>query len=319
MLVLIGLLLEAVNLALKDRRFELPSTSATVARSIAEELILWQKDPGHAHVFNQFAAYLSAKLKLCFVTTHKSKHLKQAKMWGEYHKLRTSASFKAEWENFLDKATKQQPSVAFYQFVTHELFKELIKMEFTVDTEKDKTLAPLTHEEKNALRYVAGYVCRKVHNQLKQSSCPGREVMMLCLSDMNGDDIDEDDHTDEWLRKINRGGLWKITDEVYQLFYIMEEQMKQRLSSGDSLADGKRTEIIEDLLENEDLLFQWCFCTSDLPNEFHITLLKLIIELFMTVHGHAYASSCLELYKERNKETLSKKKALRTVLNINTE
>ena len=69
---------------------------------------------------------------------------------------------------------------------------------------------------------------------------------------MNGDDIDEDDHTDEWLRV----GLWKITDEVYQLFYIMEEQMKQRLSSRDNLVDGKRTEIIEDLLENEDLLFQ---------------------------------------------------------------
>ena len=62
------------------RRFELPSTSATAAHSIAEELILWQKDP---HVFNQFAAYLSAKLKLCFVTIHKSKHLKQAKMWGD--------------------------------------------------------------------------------------------------------------------------------------------------------------------------------------------------------------------------------------------
>ena len=259
LLVIIGLLLKAVNLVLEDRRFELPSTSATAARNIAEELILWQKDPGHANVlvFNQFATYLSAKLKLCFVTTHKTKHLKQAKMWGEYHKLRTSAGFKAEWQKFLDKAVKQQPSVAFYQFVTHELFKELIKMEFTVDTEKDnKTLSPLTHEEKNALRYVAGYVCRKVHDRLKQSSCPGREVMMLCLSDMNGGDIDEDNHTDEWLRKINRGGLWNVTDEVYQLFYIMEVEMKQRLS-GDSLADSKKAEIIEDLLQNEDLLFQW--------------------------------------------------------------
>ena len=296
-------MLKAVNLVLQDQRFKLPWTSATAARNIAEELILWQKDPGHAnvHVFNQFATYLSAKLKLCFVTTHKTKHLKQAKMWGEYHKLKTSANFKAEWQKFLDKAVKQQPSIAFYQFVTHELFKELVKMEFTMDTEKvNKALPPLTYEEKNALCYVSGYVCRKVHDHLKQSSCPGREVMMLCLSDMNGGNIDEDNHTDEWLRKINRGGLWNVTDEVYQFFYIMEEEMKQRLSngSGDSLADSKRAEIIEDLLENEDLLFQWCFCTSDLPNDLYITLLKLIMELFMTVHEHAYASSCLELYKE---------------------
>ena len=216
-LLVIGLLRKAVNLVLQDQRFKLPSTSATAAHNIAEELILWQEDPGHAnvHVFNQFATYLSAKLKLCFVTTYKTKHLKQAKIWGECHKLRTSANFKAEWQKFLDKAVKQQPSVAFYQFVTHKLFKELIKMEFTMDTEKDnKALPPLTYEEKNALRYVAGYVCRKV----KQSSCPGREVMMLCLSDMNGGNTDEDNHTDEWL-KINRGGLWNVTDDIYDIIY----------------------------------------------------------------------------------------------------
>jgi len=39
--------------------------------------------------------------------------------------------------------------------------------------------------------------------------------MMLCLSDMNGGDIDEEEHIDEWLRKINKGGVWKVTDEVY--------------------------------------------------------------------------------------------------------
>ena len=46
---------------------------------------------------------------------------------------------------------------------------------------------------------------------------------------MNVGDIDDDDHmhTDEWLRKINRAGLWKVNDEAYQVFYMMEEEMKQ--------------------------------------------------------------------------------------------
>ena len=196
-------------------------------------------------------------------------------------------------------------------------------MEFSIsiNAEKDKTLVPLTHEEQNAVRYVAGYVCRKVHDRLRQSSHPGKEVMILCLSDMNGGETDEEDHTDEWLNKINRGGLWKVTDEVYQLFCIMEKELKQKFSSssGDSFVESKKAQFIEDLLENEDLLFQWCFCTSDLPCDLHITLLKLILELFMTIHGHAHASSCLELYKEQNKLTLSKKKALRSALNKDTE
>jgi len=203
-----------VNSVLDDERFRLPSPSAAAACCIANDLVLWQKE--HTSVFDQFATTISSKLKLCFTRTKKSKHLKQAKMWGEYHKLRTSPEFKAEWHKFLEKSvSKQQPTVAFHQNVTHQLFKELIKLEFTVDDPQNpKPMPPLTHEEKNAVRYIAGYVCRKVHSQLKESSCPGKAEMMLCLSDMNGGDIDEEEHTDEWLRRINRGGLWKVTDET---------------------------------------------------------------------------------------------------------
>ena len=145
--------------------------------------------------------------------------------------------------------------------------------------------------------------------------------MMLCLSDMNGGDIDEDDHTDEWISKINKGRLWKVTDKVYQLFCIMEKEMKLEFSDSchDSFVESKKAEFIEDLLKNEELLIQWGFTTSDLPCKLHNTLLKLISELFMIIHGHAHASSCLELYKEQNKQTLSKKKALRSSLNKETE
>ena len=145
--------------------------------------------------------------------------------------------------------------------------------------------------------------------------------MMLCLSDMNGGDIDEDDHTDEWISKINKGRLWKVTDKVYQLFCIMEKEMKLEFSDScrDSFVESKKAGFIEDLLKNEELLIQWGFTTSDLPCNLHNTLLKLISELFMIIHGHAHASSCLELYKEQNKQTLSKKKALRSSLNKDTE
>ena len=36
---------------------------------------------------------------------------------------------------------------------------------------------------------------------------------------MNGGNIDEDNHTDEWLRKINRGGLRNVTDDIYDIIY----------------------------------------------------------------------------------------------------
>ena len=147
-------------------------------------------------------------------------------------------------------------SAAFYQYVTHEVFKELIKFEYPVFSANAASLPPLTNIEENALRYVAGYVCKKIHDRLQ--SCKDKAVMILCLTDMNGGDEDSIKQTDAWLNMVNRGGLWRVTDEVYQLFVIMEEHLRQQLMSHeDNLSTEKKTELIaiEALLKNKDLLF----------------------------------------------------------------
>ena len=66
-------------------------------------------------------------------------------MWGLYHKLRTSPSFKAQWTIFGMKAIGKNPPVGFYQFVTHEIFKQMIKEEFPVNImEHEAPSNPLT-------------------------------------------------------------------------------------------------------------------------------------------------------------------------------
>jgi len=68
----------------------------------------------------------------------------------------------------LETSVKQQPTVAFYQHVIHKLLKELIELEFTIENpQNSKPMPPLRLEEKNAVRYIAGYVCRRVYDQLK--------------------------------------------------------------------------------------------------------------------------------------------------------
>ena len=79
----------------------------------------------------------------------------------------------------------------------------------------------LTDIEVNALRYVAGYVCRTLHDRLKTSSVEGKEVLVLYLSDMNGSDKNGDG--EEWINAINRGGLWQVNEEVFQTFLTIEE------------------------------------------------------------------------------------------------
>ena len=68
---------------------------------------------------------------------------------------------------------------------------------------------------------------------------------------------------------INCGGLWPV-NEVFQTFLIIEE------------------------LIQEDLCLEKC--TFD------------AVELFVNIHGFPFASSCVELYKQANKKTSSKKR-----------
>ena len=50
----------------------------------------------------------------------------------------------------------------------------------------------LTYEEENSLRYVAGYVCRKLWKCLESSSLPNKDDMVLSLMEVNGDEMDDE-------------------------------------------------------------------------------------------------------------------------------
>ena len=82
-----------------------------------------------------FNVEITTQLRTCFVQ-NKTHQLKKAKMWGLYYKLRTSASFKAQWNTFGVQYIGKSLPVGFCQYVTHEVFKQLIKEELPVNTEE---------------------------------------------------------------------------------------------------------------------------------------------------------------------------------------
>ena len=159
------LMVNAINSALKDERFKLASPKAVEALKMASALILWTGDPSNKRELDTFSINLTSKLRACLVE-NRTKQLKQAKMWGLFHKLRTSTSFKKEWETFGLKSLGKIVPVGLYQFITLEIFKGCIKEEYPVSKEGESLLNPLTPEEENALRYVAGYVCRSVEDEI---------------------------------------------------------------------------------------------------------------------------------------------------------
>lgn len=52
--------------------------------------------------------------------------------------------------------------------------------------------------------------------------------MMFLLMELVGDGISTNSESERWIDMINRGGLWTISDQAYDMFLIMEEEIRKK-------------------------------------------------------------------------------------------
>ena len=117
---------------------------------------------------------------------------------------------------------------------------------------------------------------------------------------------------------MDRGGLWHIRETLFQLLCALEEEIRTYLDalSSPNAAD-LRTQFVEKLIKSEDVQFYWCITTADFEVddvEVHDHLLKMIVELFVTIRGFSYASAWIEHYKQWKKKSTQRSKSLRKEL-----
>lgn len=67
-------------------------------------------------------------------------------------------------------------------------------------------------------------------------------------------------------------------------------------------------------MKTEELLHQWAIVANGTDDCITMTVLRKVCELYLTIRGFSFAASCLELYKQRNKQQIQKSKALRKKL-----
>ncbi len=310
--------MKAIKTVITEEDFKIPSDVARQAVRTATQLLEWiTGSDTNMEIFTNFFSSITAKFEECFVS-RKSMKMQEELMWRKYHELRVSDTFRDDWDKFLRVTIGQAASPAFFQFVSHRIFKDLVKQKHQITGSSDDHNQPnrLTKHEENALRYISGYVCRKVQGKIKSSTLPHKEDMVLFISDLSGDEWNEAQGTEEWTNAIDRGGLWHISDNTYTLFYLMEEEIRQHLQvkSVNALNEGTKKKILDAVLGNEDLLFHWTLVSSTLDDSVGFTLLQKMVELYLTVREFSFATGCLELYKQHHKKRTQKSKALRKKL-----
>ena len=97
---------------------------------------------------------------------------------------------------------------------------------------------------------------------------------------------------------------------MYALMATMELELQVLRQAGIQQIKLKE-KAIANIQANEDMLFHWSILSADWEPEEEQALFQMIIELWVTMHGFAFASAWVERHKERSKKTSQKSKGIR--------
>ena len=69
-------------------------------------------------------------------------------------------------------------------------------------------------------------------------------------------------------------------------------------------------------MESDDVLFWWRVLVSECEASAAVgsVMLKKIVDLYVTIRGFAFTSSCLEIYKQSKRKALQRSKGIRKEL-----
>ena len=284
-------LINALHKVLEDETFDFASQPAKIAREAAVLLLDWVKMPENFPMIANFSLTIHEQFKRCL------KHLNigsinRHKLWRSFFCVRSSEEFTKLWKDFLSKANVNE-TPTLYQHLTTLMFNEEVTKAIKMETKSPHAIEPLNDNEKNALRYTAGYICRHLRKQLECSSHEMKEELVLCLMEMTTKKDPTALNTDEeWTVRVDRGGLWYVKNTTYLLFVAIEEEVRRCLKQL-LTGSGLKSAIIKRTVESDDVTFYWLICQADFDvgdDETYKLLLNKIVELFVTMRGFFYAS-----------------------------
>ena len=279
----------AVDAVKSNKSFKVPTLANKTAVETAGALSLWCMKPENTLTLSTFSHILLVRLKACFTRKYKTLKLRKEKMWGAYHRLRTATTFRKHWASFLNQSISYKAHPAFYQFVTQTIFDDLIKEEFLIippSTVSEHPESPLSLEEHNALRYVAGYVCRKVKVDVSKS--PDKDRLLQCVMEFFDDeteDVEVCEASELWLNAVDRGGLLHVCNMAYSFFLALEEQIRRFfvINSIKDMGNSSRNKLINNLKEDNDVFFHWCLLIVGHDDDVASIILSKVISLYVTI------------------------------------
>ena len=200
-----------------------------------------------------------------------------------------------------------------WQCLIDKLMEEKLDEEISKhrQSRKTKIYRRLSYTEENAIRYAAGYIVRKLINRKNKTLNDCVDGLKSLLVQSETTDLDESvsflEYTSIWLSKVDRGGLYHVTDMCFQIFSEVELCVYEGLHK-------KRKIVIEelknDVCSDSDVLQLWNLHgeSISLPVEHRKIILEHIVREWIILRGHSMTSKIMEQYKKvKDRGSVSKK------------
>lgn len=304
-------------------RLELkPVCSKTTAiKALAKELE--SAVGGHKKDCETFALKLITALKSALEIKQPTALSKRRELlWARYACMRTK-KLPILWEAFLQKIgcsqVNSEPLVM--ELVNETILEELISDTFPSGEETSPEIGTvtLTKDEANIIRYACGYVAMKLHKRFLKEHGDKAARFVVCLDCFHADGPSSSllNYTKEWVQRVNRGGLFDVSDDAFRLLsaieIVMRKKLTDHLKSRSGSSDGKSS-IIEYVTSNPDVQFYWSIIDVNLEDEESTELLTHVVKLWLNVRGFSVTNEWMETYKQTVCSETKKKRSLRKEL-----
>ena len=311
-------LVRALQDVLKDETFQFDSKPAREARGAAVLLLEWSTKEENMLAVNNFLTSLHKYFDKSLQCINPCS-VNRVRLWRSFYILRSSEEFSKFWSDFLKAAgAKQTPTL--YQHLTTLLFNEKISQTVKTESLSPYDAGPLTENEGNTVRYIAGYTCRSLREKLERGSHELKEELILCLMELttrkSTSSPSKGNLHEEWTIRVDRGGLWYVKNTTYLFFVAVEEELRKCLKM---LLKGlaHRSAIVKNIVECEEVQFYWLITQADFDvgdDETYQILLHKIVEAYITIRGNSYASNLMEKHKQATTKGTQRSKAFRNEL-----
>ncbi len=166
----------------------------------------------------------------------------------------------------------------------------------------------LSDNEKAALQYLGGYVLSNLNKKIYKSKHHKSNVGQQHLSILQAGHTSQLENTHRLVDNINRGGLWKITETVQNIFTIAELEFCTNTNGITNCIDSKK--IVETLCVNQNLLglYQtWTSsCSLEIEDSIAKDLLVNLLTLYVKVRSFSYAKDIINKFKSKERKTKSR-------------